>query len=99
MTLVLNRVLALSKGVPKLNRLVAGTGHNLPVVSRESNAHHILAVVFETASGFASSKIPQAKGLVPGTRESKVTIRGQNNVRNEVTVSLETLLWHSIMLQ
>lgn len=97
-SLVLNSVLALCKGVPKLNRLVAGTRHNLPVVSRESNAHHVLGVILEPTGGLASSEIPQAEGLIPGAWEGKVTIRWQHNIRNEVAVSLETLLRDAIML-
>jgi len=65
-TLLLDGVLALSKGVPQLDGLVAGSGDNLTIVSGESHAHHILGVIFETAGGLAGAQVPEAEGLVPG---------------------------------
>ena len=64
-TLLLDGVLALSKGVPQLDGLVAGSRDNLTIVSRESHAHDILSVVLKTAGGLASAQVPEAEGLVP----------------------------------
>lgn len=48
-------------------------------------------MVFKTTGGLASSQIPQAQGLVPGTRQGEVTVRGQDDVGNEVRVAIKTL--------
>ena len=64
-TLLLDGVLALSKGVPQLDGLVAGSRDNLTIVSGESHAHNILGMIFKTAGGLAGAQIPEAKGLIP----------------------------------
>lgn len=98
MSLVLNGVLALGEGVPQLDRLVAGTRDNLPVVGREGHTHDILGVILKAASGLAGAKVPQAKGFVPRPGEGKVSVRGQNDIRDEVAVTLETLLGDTVVL-
>lgn len=57
-----------------------------------------LGVVFEATSGFTSSQIPQAKGLVPGTRQSVVTIGRKDNITDEVGVSVKTFVWESVVV-
>ena len=98
MTLLLDGVLALGKSVPQLDGLVARSRNNLTIVSAESNAQDVLGVIFKTASGLTGSQVPQAEGLVPGAGESKVSIRRQNDVRDEMSVTLESLLRHTIVL-
>ena len=51
---------------PQFWGLVGGLRPYLAVISRESDAHDILGVVFETASGLAGAQVPQPQGLVPG---------------------------------
>jgi len=51
-----------------------------------------LGVIFESTGRISSRKVPQTKGLVPGARKSKVSIRREDDVRNEVRVAIETLL-------
>ena len=84
MTLVTDGVLALGKGVPQLDGLVPAGGHDLPVVGGEGHGHDVLGVVLEPAGGLAGAEIPQTEALVPGAREGEVTIRGENNIRDEM---------------
>lgn len=65
MAIFLNGVLALSKGVPKLNGLIATATNNLTIVGGERYGEHVLRVVFESAGRLADIQIPQAQGLVP----------------------------------
>ena len=97
-TLLLDGVLALGKGVPQLDGLVARSRNNLTIVRRESNTQDILGVIFETAGGLTSSQVPETKSLVPGAGESKVSIGRQNNIGDEMSVSLESLLWNTVVL-
>ena len=50
----------------------------MPVVGREGDGKHILGVVLEPAGGLAGGEVPQPQGLVPGARQSKVSVRGKN---------------------
>ena len=50
-SLPLDGVLALGKGVPQLDGLVPGPGNYLTIVSGERNRHDVLGVVFEPEHG------------------------------------------------
>lgn len=47
-------VLALSKDVPQLDGLVAGSRHNLAVVRGERNGHNVASVAHKAASAVAA---------------------------------------------
>ena len=89
MALILDGVLALSQGVPQLDSLVSAGGHDLPVVSGERHGEDVLGVVLEPAGRLAGAQVPQAETLVPGTREGEMAIRGQNNIRDEVSAIVQ----------
>ena len=97
MGLFLNGVLALSQGVPQLDGLVSGSRHDLSVVGRESDAENVLSVVFEPAGGVAGAQVPEPEGLVPGAREGEVAVRGQDDVGDEVSVTLEAHLGDAVV--
>ncbi len=97
-TLLLDGVLALGQGVPQLDGLVPGARDNLAIIGRESDAQNIMAVILKAASGASSRQIPQSQVLVPRSGQGKVTVRGQDDVRDEVTMSMETLLGHTIVV-
>ena len=52
----LDGVFADTQGVPQLDGLVPGTGHDLAVVSGESHAQHILGVTYKLASGVTTAQ-------------------------------------------
>merc|ERR1739848_371669 len=97
-TLLLDGVFALSQSIPQLDGLVSGSTDNLPVIGRKSNAQNIVAVIFKTPGGTSSGQIPQSQVLVPRSGQGKVSIRREDNIRNKVSVSMETLLGDSIVL-
>lgn len=69
-----NGELAFSEGIPQLDGFVSRSGNNLTIVSRESNAENILGVSGENAGSFSVVQIPQSKGSIPRTRESKLGV-------------------------
>merc|ERR1719323_2812542 len=83
-TLITDGVLALSQGVPQLDGLVPAGGHNLPVVGGEGHGQHVLGVVLEPAGCLPGAQVPETEVLVPGARESKVSVGGEDNIRHEV---------------
>mmetsp|Transcript_11550 Transcript_11550/g.15603 ORF Transcript_11550/g.15603 Transcript_11550/m.15603 type:complete len:292 (+) Transcript_11550:257-1132(+) len=85
-------VLALTKGVPQLDGLVARTRDDLSVVSREGNREDILGVAHEAASAAAVVDVPKTKGGIPRSGQSELTIGGDDNVRHEMVVSMKGAL-------
>lgn len=65
-TLVGDGVLAVTEGVPELDRSVAGTGNDLAVVGGERDGEDVVGVSNEAAGGVAGGELPEAEGLVPG---------------------------------
>ena len=72
--LLLDGVLALAKGIPKLNRAVAGGGHDLTVVNGEGHGEHVLGVTHKAAGGDPGLEIPEAELTVPGAGESELAV-------------------------
>jgi len=91
-----NGVLALSKGVPKLNALVTRSTDDLTVVDTEGNTQDILGVADETTGGASGVDLPETEGSVPGSREGELSITGDDNVADEVAVSTEGTLGISV---
>lgn len=56
-----------------------------------------LSMVFETPGGLSSGKIPQTQGLVPRSRKSVVSVTGENYVRDEVRVAVQSLLGYAVI--
>jgi hypothetical protein len=86
-------VLALAERVPELNCPVARARDDLPVVGREGNGQDIGGVADEAAGGVTGVKIPETEGVVPGRGECELAVRGDDNVRNKVIVSMENSFW------
>jgi len=96
-TLILDGVLALAKSVPKADGLVARARNDLSVVSGESNAENILGVTNESLGGGSRVKVPQAKSMIPRSREGELAIRGDDNVLNEVRVSVKRTTGNTVL--
>jgi len=62
----------------------------LSVVNREGNAQDVLGVTDETASGGTEVQVPQSERTVPRGGESELTIRGDDNVLDDVRVSSQS---------
>ena len=70
----------------------------MTVVGRKGHAHNIMSVIFESASCFTGRQIPQTEIFVPRAGQSKVAVRGKDDVRDEVAMTMKTLLWDTIVL-
>jgi len=64
-TLLINGVFTLSKGIPQLNSLVSGARHNLSVVSGEGNRKNVLGVSNESSCSGSIVQFPKAESSVP----------------------------------
>jgi hypothetical protein len=80
-------ILAFTKSVPELNRPVTRTGNDLSVISTEADGKDVGGVANKTASGVAGVKVPKAKRMIPGRRQSKLAIRRDNDVRYKMIMS------------
>mmetsp|Transcript_4946 Transcript_4946/g.8723 ORF Transcript_4946/g.8723 Transcript_4946/m.8723 type:complete len:347 (-) Transcript_4946:100-1140(-) len=89
-------VLALAKGVPQLDSLVARPRHNLAVVSRECHGQHILGVSHKAAGGAAGGQLPQAQGAVPGAGQGELAVAGDHHVGDEVRVAGHAAAWVAV---
>lgn len=55
-------------------------------------------MVFETTSALSSSQIPQAESLIPGARKSVISVRWEDNITDEVRVSIQAFLGDSVVV-
>lgn len=53
-------------------------------------------MIVETASGLSCAEIPETEGLVPGTGQGVVAVAGEDDVGDEVGVSVEPLVGYSV---
>jgi len=95
-TIILDIILALSKGVPKFDCFITRTRDNLSVVCAEADGQDIGGVADESASGLASVQVPETQGMVPGGGKGELAIGGDDNVRDEVVVAVKNSLGVSI---
>lgn len=84
--------LAFTKGVPELHGAISGGRHDLTVVSREGNREDVLGVADESAGALAGGDFPKAKGTIPRAGKGILTIRTDDNVRDEAVVATKSTL-------
>lgn len=89
MHVIHDSVLALCQSVPELDGLVTAARHNLTIVTGECHAVHILGVALEGSDGRASVQVPEAHGLVPGSRQGVLAIGRQHSTGNALTVAMQ----------
>jgi hypothetical protein len=101
-----NVELALAEGVPELDGAVTRTGDDLTVVggerdarmlaarslSSENSRENVTGVADELAGGQTSVEVPKTESVVPRGGEGKLTVGGDDNVRDEVVVAVKDLL-------
>ena len=96
--ILLDIVLAFSKGVPELDCPVTRARDNLSVVSTEADGKDIRGVADETAGSETGVEVPQTKGVIPGGREGELAVGRDNDIRDEVVVAVEDALGVPIAL-
>nr|GMC49608.1 Zinc finger, CCHC-type [Ipomoea batatas] len=93
--LVLNRVLALTQGVPQLDGAVTGSGDDLAVIDGEGDGEDVLGVADEAAGGGAGLKVPEAELGVPGAGEGELAVRGEDDVLDKMGMAGEAAAWNA----
>lgn len=93
MTIFLYIKFTFTKGVPKLDRLVTRARDDLPVVSAEADRQDVRGVPDKFSGRLARVQVPETEGVIPRCGESELAIRGNNDVGNEVVVSVENPFW------
>ena len=78
MALVGDGVLAVTEGVPQLDRSVAGTRDDLSVVGGERDGEDVVGVADEASGGGTAGKLPEAEGLVPRGGQSVGAVGGDD---------------------
>jgi len=68
----------------------------LSVVSREGNAQNVLGVANESSGGGARVQVPQTESSIPRARESELAVRRDDDILDEVGVSLEGSPWDTV---
>lgn len=88
--------LALTNGVPQLDGSVSASRHNLTVVRREGHGQNVTGVAYKSLHGSTVSQVPQTESLIPRGRDGKSTVLGDGNVLDNVRVSTQSPLGHSV---
>jgi hypothetical protein len=90
-------VLALTQGVPELDRLITRTRDDLTVISREADRQNIVGVTDETTSGGTVVQVPETEGLIPRGGQSELTVRRDSKIFNEVGVTNKRLTGDTVV--
>jgi hypothetical protein len=89
MTIVLDIIFALSQSIPELDCPVTRSRDNLPVIGTEADRQYIGGMADESTGCCASVEVPQTKCVVPRRGKGELAVRRDNNVGNEVIVSMQ----------
>lgn len=92
MTIFLDVKFAFTQRVPEFYCPVARTRNDLPIISAKADGKNVGRMANETARCNSSIEIPQAESMVPGRGQSKLTVRGDDDIGNEVIVSMKYTL-------
>jgi len=88
---------AFTKSVPQFDGSITGSRDDLAVIRGEGDRQDVFFVTNESSSGSSSVEVPETEGLVPRSRESKLSVRRDDNVRDKVVVSSERFLCDTIV--
>ncbi|KAH3665848.1 hypothetical protein OGAPHI_004036 [Ogataea philodendri] len=88
----------LTLSVPQLNRLVSGSRNNLSGVGGNGNRQDIGSVTNKSTKTSTIVESPKSQGLIPRGRNGILSVSRDVTVLNNVGVSLEGLLGHTIVV-
>lgn len=97
MSIILNVEFAFAKGVPELDGSIPAAAHNLSVVSTETDAKDIRLVSNEATCRQTGVQVPKAESMIPRRGKGKLTVRRNDDVRDEVVVTMENTLGESVL--
>lgn len=98
MTIILDVILALSKGVPKFDRSITRTRDDLSVIRAEANGQDVGGVAHKSASGLASVQVPETQSVVPRRGEGELAIGRDDDVRDKVIMTMKNSLGVAIRI-
>jgi len=78
-----------TQGIPEFDRPITGTRDDLSVISAEADRQNVRGVPDEFPGRLAGIQVPETEGVVPRSGESELAVGGDNDVGNEVVVSVE----------
>lgn len=92
MTIFLDVIFTFAQSVPEFYCSVARARNDLPIISAKADGKNIGSMANEAARCGSSIEVPQAESMVPGRGQSKLTIRGDDDIGNKVIVTMEYAL-------
>ena len=95
---ILDVVFAFTEGIPELDTAVARAGDDLSVVGAEADGQDIGGVADETTCGETSVEVPETEGVVPRGGKRELAVGGDDDVRDEVVVSVEDALGVTVLV-
>ena len=95
---LLDGVLALTKGVPELDGLITTGRDDLSVIGGETDGEDITLVGEERSDRLSLVQVPQSQGLVPRSRQGVSTIGRKDNIGNRAVVTGQGLTGISVVL-
>jgi len=81
--------LALGKGVPMQDGLIATATDDMAIVTRHSATQHVVGVANKPMSRLTSVQVPQTHGVVPASRQGEVVVTGQADLLDEMAMAGE----------
>ena len=93
MSVLLDVKFTFTEGIPELNRPITRTRDDLPVISAEADRQNIRSVPDEFPGRLAGVQVPKTEGMVPRCGESELAVGRDNDVGNEVVVSVKNAFW------
>jgi len=85
-----------SQGIPEFDGLVSAGRDDLSVVGGESDGEYVVLVSSEPGGGDTSFQIPESESLIPGSGNSELTARADDDVGDEMVVSLQSFHWVTV---
>lgn len=87
-----------TNGVPDSDGLISGSRDNLRRVGVNGNGQNVTGVADKSSFRVTGSQVPQSQGLIPRSGNSVVTVSRDNNILDDVRVTLVRSDWNTELL-
>lgn len=96
-TILLDIIFTFTEGIPQFDAPVSCTTDDLSVVCTEADTKDIGSVTDESTGGRSGVEIPKTKGMVPRWRQGELTIGWDDDVWNEVIMTVKRPVWVTVL--